>query len=201
MDDVQNQFKARIIQLQSSLKEWQLNLTSEIKENWSLKLQLEQEKLKLTNESLKIHNRDKEYEFKIKEINLEHEETVRFLEAQLNSERERWTKEIAHCKLKAEDEIEKQRTEYEKYLVDIRYYNEQNKLKLLDKIEKLQKELEFANNSNKSAHCLVEITNEETNVDRFISNINELNDKLTLSKLQFQEERHNILKEKEEAEK
>ena len=78
MDDVQNQFKSRISQLQAALKEWQLSLTSEIREKWTLKSQLEQEKARFTNEILKFQNQDKEYEFKIREINLEHEETVRF---------------------------------------------------------------------------------------------------------------------------
>ena len=67
---------------------------------------------------------------------------MEFFDQKFAEERDRWEREIHKNKLAADDEIEKQRLEYEKYLVDIRYINEQNKLKLLNQIEKLQREID-----------------------------------------------------------
>lgn len=67
---------------------------------------------------------------------------MEFLEQKIIAERDRSEREIQKNKAEMEDEIEKQRIEYEKYMVDIRYINEQNKLRHLEQIEELQKELQ-----------------------------------------------------------
>ena len=65
MDEMQNQFKSRILSLQTVLKETQLNLDFEINKNCELKLQLEKEKTKFESEVLKSQSWINEYKFKV----------------------------------------------------------------------------------------------------------------------------------------
>ena len=108
-------------------------------------------------------------------MNLEHEETIKLLEQKLHLEREESLKEIWLWKLKAEDELEKQRNEYEKYLVDIRHCNEQNKLKLLDKINNLQEKLiQVKMKSIKDYKSSENLKSDYSNQDMMISSIYEI---------------------------
>lgn len=178
-----------------------INLNREMHQNSSLNNKIVELNAKLEKVDLQHVNKDKEHELKIRELNLQHEETIKFLEEKLEAERDRCSKELIQNKLQAEDEIDKQRTEYEKYLIDIRYYNEQNKLKLLDKISKLQTELDSHKNLDSSYQSLKDTISGNPDTEKFINTITGLNEKLTMAKLQFQDEKQHILKEKEELEK
>jgi hypothetical protein len=97
--------------------------------------------------------------------------------------------------------MDKQRTEYEKYLIDIRYYNEQNKLKLLDKIEKLQGVIDQQKSLDSSFQSVKDYVGDKTTADKLINIITDVNERLTSAKLEFQEEKIMLLTSKEELEK
>lgn len=97
--------------------------------------------------------------------------------------------------------MEKQRTEYEKYLIGIRYYNEQHKLKLLDKIEKLQSELDQQKSLDSSFQSIKDSIGDNTTTEKLINTITDLNENLTNAKLEFQEEKLKLLTLKEELER
>lgn len=97
--------------------------------------------------------------------------------------------------------MDKQRTEYEKYLIDIRYYNEQNKLKLLDKIDKLQGVIDQQKSLDSSFQSVKDYVGENSTADKLINIITDINERLTSAKLEFQEEKMMLLTSKKELEK
>lgn len=62
-------------------------------------------------------------------------------------------------------------------MIDIRYINEQNKLKLLDQINKLQKELQKYQNLESSCESSINL-NEGSTTEKFIASMNQLNNKI-----------------------
>jgi len=201
MDDIHGQYRDRIINLQSDLKESNINLNSEIRRNTQMQSEINEMRTRLEHTDKKEGNIDKAHELKIKEITIEYDETIKFLEQKLEEERQRCTNELELEKVRSDDELDKQRTEYEKYLIDIRYLNEQTKLKLLGKIEKLQTQLDQHKSMDVSLQSIKGDLVDGSDAKNFLNTIAELIEKLTHTKLNSQEERHSLMMKTQEMSK
>ena len=171
--DLKGQYKARISGLEAELQQVSQNLQGSQEKDRPvpiLKLETDTGVVMVENQKL------------IKQ----QEDTIRFLESELEKERTKSASLAKTIKQQAEDEIEKQRVDYEKYLIDIRYSNEQNKLKLLKKIEDLQAQLQQTQDLNESVYSSLSTHNDKFktgDTEVFVKTINELNEKLSNEKL------------------